>query len=304
MPHSRGTTYLQYYSGSGHFQKKNKTTTIFSESNQDPPGNDTQSGGPFEHTSFKLKSSFKPKGPFQLVSMFCSVEQNLHRQKYREPRKINLTKEKYKAIRSLRNNKDMVIKPADKGSAIAILDKLSYIHEGQKQLNSTQFYEQTGSDLTKEVIQRVNLHIHDMLQNGQISQNTCNYLTTDIERTKQLYLLPMIHKDPKNPSGKPTVSESGGPTEKITICGSFHRPLVPLSQSFIRESTHSINMINELTLQTGMLLCTLDITSLYTNTPHKEGIQSIKEIIAIHRTPNNLPHNSYIVEHLEVGPNI
>ena len=41
----------------------------------------------------------------------------------------------------------------------------------------------------------------------------------------------------------------------------------------------------------GMLLCTLDIARLYTNIPHNEGIQSIKELLAIH---------SYIVELLEV----
>ena len=49
-----------------------------------------------------------------------------------------------------------------------------------------------------------------------------------------------------------------------------------------------------------MLLCTLDITSLYTNIPHNEGIQSIKELLAIHRHTNTLPHNSYITELLEV----
>ena len=59
-------------------------------------------------------------------------------------------------------------------------------------------------------------------------------------------------------------------------------------------------MLNELTSQPGMLLCILDITSLYTNIPHNEGIQSIKEKLTIHRTPNNLLHNSYIVELLAV----
>ena len=53
-------------------------------------------------------------------------------------------------------------------------------------------------------------------------------------------------------------------------------------------------------MQPGILLCTLDITSVYTNIHHNEGIQSIKEILAIHRTPNTLPHNSYIIELLEV----
>ena len=49
-----------------------------------------------------------------------------------------------------------------------------------------------------------------------------------------------------------------------------------------------------------MLLCTLDITSLYTNTPHSEGVQAIKEFLAIHRDIIALPHNSYIIELLQV----
>ena len=134
------------------FKRRTRLQLFFSEPNHDPPGSDTQSGNPFEHKSFKLKSSFNPVGPFQLESVFCSIEQDLHRQKYRESRKKNLTKEEYKAIRSLKDNKDIVIKAADKGSAIVTLDKQSYINEGQKQLNSTQFYESTASHLTGEVL--------------------------------------------------------------------------------------------------------------------------------------------------------
>ena len=56
-----------------------------------------------------------------------------------------------------------------------------------------------------------------MLQRGEISQSTCNYLTTDIDRTQQFYLLPKIHKDALNPPGRPIVSVSGGPTEKKSL---------------------------------------------------------------------------------------
>ena len=44
----------------------------------------------------------------------------------------------------------------------------------------------------------------------------------------------------------------------------------------------------------------MNIKSFYTHIPHNEGIKSIKEKLAIHRTPNNLPNNSYIIELLEV----
>ena len=55
-------------------------------------------------------------------------------------------------------------------------------------------------------------------------------------------------------------------------------------------------MLKDFTVQPGMLLCTLDIASLYTNIPHMEGIQSTKEMLAIHKQPDTLPHNSYIIE--------
>ena len=156
---------------------------FFTDPNQGPKTESIHSGGPFEHWSFKLKSTFNPVGPFQLESMFHSIEQDLHRQKYREPKKKNLTREEYRAIKSLKNNTDIIIKPADKGSAIVILDKESYIKEGQRQLNDTKFYEKTDSNHTGEVINRINLHVHNMLQRGEISQSTCNYLTSNNDRT-------------------------------------------------------------------------------------------------------------------------
>ena len=132
-------------------------------------------------------------------------------------------------------------------------------------------------------------------------QNTCDYLTTDNDRTQQFYLLPKIHKDPLNTPGRPIVSGSGGPTEKNSqFVDHFIGQIVPLSQSCIRDSTHLINILNGFTVQPGILLCTLDITTLYTNTPYNEGIQSTKEMLAIHKPPDSLPHNCYIIELLEL----
>ena len=67
------------------------------------------------------------------------------------------------------DNSDIIIKPADKGSAIVILNKQYYINEGERQLLSNQFYEETETDLIGEVIHRVNLHVNNMLQRDKIS---------------------------------------------------------------------------------------------------------------------------------------
>ena len=279
------------------FKRITRLNLFFQGSNEDLETKDTQSGVPFEHKSLKPKSTFNPVGPFQLETMFYSIEQDLHRLKFRQPKKKNLTQEEYKSIKSLKNNPDIIIKPADKGSAVVILNKDNYIAEGERQLRDQQFYEETSTDLTGEVLHRVNLFVNNMLQRGQITEKTSSYLTTDIDRTQQLYLLPKIHKDMNNPPGRPIVSGSGGPTEKISqFVDHFIGPLVPLSQSYIRDSTHMINILQHQKPIPNMLLCTLDITSLYTNIPHHEGVLAIKELLAIHRDINALPHNSYIIE--------
>ena len=157
------------------FKRITRLNLFFQGSNEDSGARDTQSGAPFEHKSLKPKSTFNPVGPFQLETMFYSIEQDLHRLKYRQPRKKNLNKEEYQSIKSLKNNPDIIIKPADKGSAIAILNKDNYIAEGERQLQDEQFYEETHTDLTGEVIHRVNLFANNMLQRGQITEKTSSF---------------------------------------------------------------------------------------------------------------------------------
>ena len=53
------------------------------------------------------------------------------------------------AIQSLKRNKNIIINPADKGSATMILNKSGYIKEGKNQLNHHQNYQSLSLDLTK-----------------------------------------------------------------------------------------------------------------------------------------------------------
>ena len=82
--------------------------------------------------------------------------------KYRQLRTKNLTKKEFQAIRALKGNDDIIVKPADKGSAAVIMDKVQYITQGQRKLSNALFYEPTDTGLTGEVLQKVNLHAHDM----------------------------------------------------------------------------------------------------------------------------------------------
>lgn len=54
--------------------------------------------------------------------------------------KPNLNPAELKALQELQGNKDIIIKPADKGSAIVIFDRKQYLEEGYRQLNDKKYY--------------------------------------------------------------------------------------------------------------------------------------------------------------------
>ena len=51
----------------------------------------------------------------------------------------NLTKVLLKGT-EISNNQDTIIKPADRGSSIVIMDKYQYLFEGMRQFNNTTHY--------------------------------------------------------------------------------------------------------------------------------------------------------------------
>ena len=53
----------------------------------------------------------------------------------------NLTREERSALYNLKNEKNIVIKSADKGSAVVVWDRDDYIKEAEKQLGHNEIYE-------------------------------------------------------------------------------------------------------------------------------------------------------------------
>ena len=67
----------------------------------------------------------------------------------------NLSKEERSALYSLKERDDIVIKPADKGSAVVVMDKSDYIQEAERQLSDNRFYKKLDSDPTVDFTQKI-----------------------------------------------------------------------------------------------------------------------------------------------------
>ena len=181
------------------------------------------------------------------------------------------------------------------------MNREDYIREGMRQLNDNKFYIETPEDLTNKHNDEIIKLVNQLLDDQEISQKCSDYLVRTQPRTSQLYLLPKIHKN-KNPvPGRPIVSANNSPTERISeFVDYFLKPIVKTTKSFIKDTTDFINKIEALPpLTENAILCTVDVTSLYTNIPNDEGILACAKQLRQTRLGHPKPSNINLTRTLE-----
>ena len=102
--------------------------------------------------------------------------------------------------------------------------------------------------------------------------------------------IPHPPQNPQNrqtPPGRPIVSANGHPTERISeYVSNILNPFVFKLPSFIKDTAHFLNKLSSLgNLPSNSLLLSLDVSMLYTNIPHSEGIQAATEHLNKRTTP-------------------
>ena len=96
---------------------------------------------------FKPKSKFNPRNKDAAIELYLSsLEEKLMKVEVPKDKFNNLTKSERKALYDLKNDKSIVIKSADKGSAVVLWDREDYIKEAEKQLGDEEVYEEVSND--------------------------------------------------------------------------------------------------------------------------------------------------------------
>ena len=254
-----------------------------------PPQDEEPSEWEKEIRKSKLLKSEKvwqpPKGPLHLESFILTNEHDLNNTFVKSPRGHNISREERQSMKNLPKTTDIVIKQADKGGATVILDRADYIKEGRRQLSDTSFYTKLDADPTEHNNLRVNALIDSLKTREEISRSLSKKLQNFSPNTPELYLLPKIHKGTRPPPGRPIVSANGCPTEKISaFVDIFLKPHLPKITSYLRDTTDLLVKLENLpTPKAGSILCSLDVSSLYTNIPNFEGRQAVGRFLAKHR---------------------
>ena len=213
--------------------------------------------------------------------MACNEMDYNMRPAYQSPRHQNVTPDQRQAIKSLQENCRIVIKPADKGSAVVVMYRANYLAEGYRQLADGSFYQRVDRDLTVEIRQEVQEVVQDLFTSREIDETVRSYLQDDHCRTARLYLLPKIHKGIQPPPGRPVVSGNGCPTEKISrLVDHFLNPLSKGVRSYVKDTTHFLQQLEDLgEVLEESLLVSLDVVSVYTNILNQEGLEAIEAVL-------------------------
>ena len=158
------------------------------------------------------------------------------------------------------------------------MNTADYVQEAHRQLLNPEHYK----PLTSYPTINYNKYIHHLIDQawrlGIITDTTKESLQTKNPRTSTFYMLPKIHK-PGNP-GRPIVNSIGSITEKNSaFVDSYLRQYTPRIPSYIKDTTHFINIMKNIQLDPEDLLVTIDVSSLYTNMPHNEGIAAINRMM-------------------------
>ncbi len=244
-------------------------------------------------------NSLSPLPPFKPRSTWCPPRATRTIEDYltelpkslatmpKRPYRSNLKKSERYAISTLYNDKTLTIKRADKGSCIVVENTSDYINNGRKHLSDTNIYTKRPDDPTINLAKGLNNYIKTIHTKGYIDNNMKNYLTNndpESTRTQQLYFLKKIHKTPHGI--RPIVSGSSGPTEKLSsFVDYFLQPLVATTTAYVRDTKFILEILEKETFPPDCTLATIDVTGLYLNIPHDEGISSTLHHL-YHRNPD------------------
>ena len=106
----------------------------------------------------------------------------------------NLTSEEWKAMKTLREDENILVLPADKGKCLVVMDTEEYIAKMEEKLSDQSTYKQIEKDPTEELKMALSNHLNKVKDEGQLDNKTFFRLFPTKTRIPRMYGQPKIHK--------------------------------------------------------------------------------------------------------------
>ena len=161
------------------------------------------------------------------------------------------SREQVKILQNLYKDKDIIIKPADKGSSIVILNTKDYIFEANRQLSNQLHYKQIPEPISPKVTQQIIDILQKLTDQKILNKQQFQYLKPpETPKIRQFYLLPKIHKErnkwtkPTVPPGRPIVSDCASDTYGIAeFIDCYLKPIANKHPLYVKDTPDFLHKI-------------------------------------------------------------
>jgi hypothetical protein len=212
----------------------------------------------------------------------------------------NLTPIQLRALRSLQNNKKLIIKPTDKNLGPALMELETYVKQVLKEHLLTENYVQLPRKEMERRMSSLKTTLQDIISNSQdqLSKAEITYFKRSLKthfRLPIFYGLPKVHKTPM--SLRPVVSSTNSLLAIFSVWLDYKaKELLPLVESYLKNSATLIKTLQNLHIPDNALLFTADATSMYTNIDIETGLASIRHLLHSNKdkVPSNFPSNLFL----------
>ena len=241
----------------------------------------------YDDNHFRIKSTWQPPKDDPILENYLSLLEKVMSVSPEGMNFSNLSSSEQLSLQQLKSDRNIVIKEADKGSAVVVWDRGGYISEANRQLDDRQVYEEIEVDPTVDLGKTINSRLNELREEDPGLEEVTEYLEVKDSRLGRFYLLPKIHKGLSSVKGRPVISNSGTITEHISEYLDHHlKPLVSQSRSYVKDTNHFLSKLSKLgKIPEEAMLCTVDVVGLYPSIPHGEGLEAIREALDRRETP-------------------
>ena len=128
-----------------------------------------------EIPSFIPKSPWKPPRGHPNLEVFLSQTEHEIFKTYEKPLGCsNLPRDEWRAVRSFADDRNIVIKKAEKGSCVVVWSRSDYVMEAEKQLNDSKVYKNINcsKDLIPKLTEKSNKILESLKRRGFINEKT------------------------------------------------------------------------------------------------------------------------------------
>lgn len=197
----------------------------------------------------------------------------------------SLSRVHLRALRDLKDDKTIVIKPADKNLGLTVMDAISYFTECMHHLTDDAVYVEQAVDSVTVLAELERILARVPLSDVPYQvRRFMSHVPQQGFKPALFYVLMKLHKSP--PVGRPIAASHSWVTYNVSVwLDAELRALVQRQPTYLRDSTEFVLLLEQQTVPAGALLCTYDVTALYPSIPIPTALGLIHQMLIQVRYP-------------------